>query len=188
MSSLRVPPVSSGSHSRLVGDAVVLSTFPAELKSQARAFYGDRARVERVLELTSTEGWTVRPDGHLSYWLAAPERRRYFKHGSLDAAQYMRQWQEDLGHVRAYARDAVPTELWPWLVRRTYVGEAERGNMEEFLARSRPQVHLRPGAWLSRRWSLAEARNLQAAGKLTGAIRHAVNMVLATLGEPPLAP
>jgi hypothetical protein len=127
--SLRAPPASSGSHSGSRATPSFLSAFPAELLSQARAFYRDRARVERILELTSAEEWTVRPNGHLSYSLAAPERRWCFKHGSLDAADYMRQWQDDLEHVHSHARDAVPTELWPWLVRRRYVGEADRGKM-----------------------------------------------------------
>src|SRR3954453_3253388 len=119
----------------LEGDAVLLSTFPAELQDQAQAFYGDRRRVDRVLDLATLSTWTVRPNGHLSWWLAAPERRWYFTDGALDASQYMRQWQTDLGHVHSYQRDAIVTELWPWLLRRGYVGERDRVLMEEFVAR-----------------------------------------------------
>jgi hypothetical protein len=171
---------------KLDADAVVLSTFPAELQNQARAFYGDRSRVDRILDLASPDAWTVRPNGHLSYWLAAPERRWYFKDGALDVAQYMRRWQEDLGHVHSYPRDAIVTELWPWLLRRRYAGERDRERMEEFLAHSRPDIHLRPGVSVSRRWSLGEAQRLKEAGALTGAVRGAVDTVLDTLGEPPL--
>ena len=171
----------------LDGDAVVLSTFPAELQGQARAFYGDRGRVDRVLDLASLLTWTVRPNGHLSWWLAAPERRWYFTDGALDASQYMHQWQTDLGHVHAYQRDAVVTELWPWLLRRGYVGERDRTLMEEFVARlPRPDAHLRPGVAVSRRWSLEEANRLHITGALTGALREAVDTLLDTLGEPPL--
>ena len=171
----------------LEGDAVLLSTFPAELQDQARAFYGDRGRVDRVLDLATLSTWTVRPNGHLSWWLAAPERRWYFTDGALDASQYMRQWQTDLGHVHSYQRDAVVTELWPWLLRRRYVGERDRTLMEEFVARlPRPDAHLRPGVAVSRRWSLEEANRLQTAGELTRALREAVDTLLDTLGEPPL--
>jgi hypothetical protein len=103
---------------RLDGDLALLSTFPAELQNQARAFHGDRSRVARVLELTSSHEGTVRPNGHFSYGLAAPERLWSFKHGSLDAEPYLRQWQEDLGHLRSYPRESVATRLWPCLVRR----------------------------------------------------------------------
>src|SRR3954470_16338766 len=72
----------------LDGDTVVLSTWPAELQRQARAFYGDRSRVTRVLGLVSADAWSAVPNGHLSYWLAGPERRWYFKGGSLDVEQY----------------------------------------------------------------------------------------------------
>jgi hypothetical protein len=172
---------------KLEGDAVVLSTFPAELQGQARAFYGDRSRVARVLDLASLAMWTVRPNGHLSWWLAAPERRWYFTDGSLDASQYMRQWQNDLGHVHSYRRDAVVTELWPWLLRRGYVGERDRTLMQEFVARlPRPDAHLRPGVAVSRRRSLEDANRLQAAGELASALRQAVETLLDTLGEPPL--
>jgi hypothetical protein len=47
----------------------------------------------------------VRPNGHPSYRLAAPERRRCFAHGTLDAPRYMHRWQEDLGAVHSYGAD-----------------------------------------------------------------------------------
>jgi hypothetical protein len=171
---------------KLDGDGVVLSTWPAELQDQARTFYGDPSRVVRVLDLASSGPWAARPNGHLSHWLAAPDRRWYFVGGSLDVAQYMRQWQEDLDEVRSYRRDAVVSELWPWLLRRGYAGEADRDLMEEFLARARPDVHLRPGVWVSRRWSMPDAQRLHEHGTLTNAVRAAVDTVLDTLGEPPL--
>src|SRR5262245_12673963 len=173
----------------LEGDAMLLSTWPAELQDQARAFYGDHSRVARLLDLTSADTWRVRPNGHFSYWLAAPERRWYFVDGSLDAAGYMHQWQQDLSEVRSYPSDQVATELWPWLLRRRYVGERDRPLMEEFVARvPRPDVHLRPGVWISRRWSLSDAQRLQQRGRLSGAVREAADTVLAALGEPPLGP
>jgi hypothetical protein len=172
---------------RLDGDVIVLSTWPAELQDQARVFYGDPSRVARVLDCASSGAWSARPNGHLSYWLAAPERRWYFVGGSLDVAQYMRQWEEDLSEVHSYRRDAVATELWPWLLRRGYAGERDRDLMEDFVARARPDVHLRPGVWLSRRWSMQDAQRLHERGGLTDAVRDAVETVLDTLGEPPLA-
>jgi len=173
----------------LEGDAVLLSTWPAELQPQARAFYGDPSRVSRILDLTSADVWSARPNGHLSYWLAAPERRWYFIGGSLDAEHCMHQWQADLHAVHSYPRAAVATELWPWLLRRRYVGDRDRALMEEFLARvPRPDVHLRPGVWVSRRWSLSDAQRLHQSGQLTGAVRAAVDTVLDALGEPPLGP
>jgi hypothetical protein len=171
----------------LEGDRVVLSTWPAELQGQARAFYAEPSRVARVLDLASAGPWSVRPNGHLAYWLAPPDRRWYFQDGSLDAARYMHQWQEDLSEVHAYKRDEVPTGLWPWLRRRGYAGERDRPLMEEFLARApRPDVHLRPGVWVSRRWSLPDAAGLHGRGELARAVREAVDTVLDTLGEPPL--
>ena len=171
----------------LDGEEVVLSTWPGELQDQARAFYGDPSRVDRLLDLTAAGPWSALPNGHLSYWLAAPERRWYFQHGSLDPAQYMHQWQEDLGEVRSHPRDDVATELWPWLLRRGYAGERDRPLMEDFVARApRPDVHLRPGVWVARRWSPAEAHGLRERGELRRAVREAVDTMLDTLGEPPL--
>jgi hypothetical protein len=118
--------------------------------------------------------------------LAPVARRWYFIDGSLDAADYMRQWQDDLSEVHGYPRDAVATELWPWLLRRGYAGERDRPRMEEFLAHARPEVHLRPGVWVSRTWPLDEAARLHERGELVRAVREAVGTALATLGEPPL--
>jgi hypothetical protein len=70
---------------RLEGDTVVLNTWPAELQPQARSFYGDPFRVDRALALVSAEPWSARPNGHLSYWLAAPKLRWYWDGGWLDA-------------------------------------------------------------------------------------------------------
>jgi len=99
----------------------------------------------------------------------------------------MHQWQDDLDHVHSYSRDAVVTELWPWLLRRGYVGERDLALMEEFVSRlPRPDAHLRPGVAVRRRWALEDANRLQAEGGLTTALREAVATVLDTLGEPPL--
>ena len=99
----------------------------------------------------------------------------------------MRQWQQDLGAVHSYRRDAVVTEFWPWLLRRGYAGEPDRERMEEFLTRvPRPDVHLRPGVHLSRRWPLADARRLHERDRFARSVREAVDSLLDTLGESPL--
>jgi hypothetical protein len=49
-------------------------------------------------------------------------------------------------------------------------------------------VHLRPGVWVSRRWSIPEIQQLHDDGTLTQAARDAVATVLDALGEAPLTP
>jgi hypothetical protein len=161
------------------GGRVELRTWPAELVDQAVTFYGDPARGARLLAFCASSPWTMKPNGHLSYWQAPVDRRWYFAGGLRDAGEYLEGWNEDVDRVGGYDAATVEDELWPWLCERGYAGgEEDRRRMREFLDGARQQVHLRPGVELCFRWPAAEAGR-----GLRRAIREQVDAVLEVLGE-----
>ena len=163
--------------------SVVLRAWPAELKEQALAFYGDRARTDGVIELSASSAWHAEPRGHLAYWLASPDQRWYFDGGRLALPDYLEAWREDLDRVGGHSRHSVRDHLWPWLCERGYAGGAyDEALMQEFLAHAPPSVHLRPAVRLTYRWSAEQAGD----DGFRAAVRREVDRLLLALGEAPL--
>lgn len=187
---VRLPAAATAQRLTLARDddgGVLLRIWPAELKEQALAFYGEPARTEGVLALCASSSWRAEPRGHLAYWLAAPGERWYFDGGRLALPAYLEAWREDLGRIGGHPRHSVREGLWPWLCERGYAGGAyDNALMEDFLSHAPPDVHLRPAVRLTHRWEQDEAAELTAAGGFRASVRREADRVLLALGESPL--
>jgi hypothetical protein len=168
------------------GDTLILRTWLAELKPQAKALYRtDRA--QRLIKLLSDAGalWHARPNVHLAFRNAAGPLRLY-PHCPLEAAEYVHRWSgDDFAWVGAHPREELRSSLWPWLRSRRYAGPEDDEQVDAFLDRlGRRDVHLRPSLEVTRYWPWAEALELDERGALTGDVRSAVAALLSALREP----
>jgi hypothetical protein len=177
-------------------DRLTLHMWPGELKPQAEHLYAG-GHAERLCGLASATGaldglepaaWRVEPQPLLGF-RNAPKRTRVYLTCRLDTMAYVRRWQgEDWSRVGAHHRDTIRSELWPWLLERGYASEPDAARLDPFLrALGRRFAHLRPSMHVARSWSWEQARRLEDEGLLAGAIRDAVNTVLAALEEPSLS-
>jgi hypothetical protein len=186
-----IPPDRSGKHATLtpagvrstqrlgpgtVGGGVVVFTWPAELREQARYVYrGDRGA--RLLEAAAAGGWDVDTRPHLAYWLAPARDRLYMNpQPSMMVGEYVARWAGPDGRmIGGHRLDTVRDELWPWLLERGYATDQDTELLEPFLGRVRKgnrDAHLRPGLRLMRRWSPEAVAELDRAGKLAEHIRR----------------
>jgi hypothetical protein len=166
------------------GEGLVLCTWPAELKEQAREFY--RAdRVARFLHFLAEENpaWRAEPKPQLAFRSAAASQRVYLR-CDLDIEEYVNRWLgDDFTKVGEHSRDEVVPGLWPWLQRRGY--DAPSGELAAFVARlGRRPAFLRPGIALERPWPWADAEELDRRGALASEIRNEITGVLSALREP----
>ena len=169
----------------LEGDRLALCTWPGELKAQAQALYASD-RGERLLELLgSGDGWSAVPLPHLAFNGSRRADRFYFS-CSLSIEEYIAGWSrgEDLEMVGGHAREAVPSELWPWLCERGYADGSDAGDLDRFmeaLRRRNAQAHLRPGIEMT--WHLDHG-GPDDAEALSTEIRTAVSTLALALREP----
>ncbi|MGZ4305630.1 MAG: hypothetical protein ACXVSL_12290 [Solirubrobacteraceae bacterium] len=165
------------------GRFVSVDAQPGDTLTQARVLYGhldDHGR-DALLELGSTPGWSVAPAFHLgtprsATWLEVETP------GGL--ARYLDFWRT---HIGEYGQR--PAEEWPAILKRL---AAEQIVPESYPERyrsqvgDRPDVHPRPGLQINRYWSAPDARQLELEGRLADEVRHAVNRMLAAIGETPI--
>jgi hypothetical protein len=168
------------------GDTLILRTWLAELKPQAKALYRtDRA--ERLRQLLSEPRalWCARPNVHLSFRSAAAALRLY-PHCRLEVSEYVQRWSgDDFAWVGLHPRDELRSSLWPWLRNRRYAGPEDDDQLDAFFNRlGRRDVHLRPSLEVTRYWPWSEAVELDERGALTGDVRSAVAELLSALSEP----
>jgi hypothetical protein len=164
---------------------LALYTWPAELKSQAKALY-QTARTYRLLDFARHPGpWQATTNVHLAFRLAPPSQRLYMT-CRLGLADYIRRWQgDDFTQIREHPYDHVREDLWPWLKERQYASPEDDHKLDGFLQHlGRRPAHLRPGIQLQRLWPQASAADLDQAGTLISEIRRAVAEVLTVLDEP----
>ena len=200
-----IPPDRSGRHAMLkaagvrstqrlglgnVGGGVVVFTWPAELREQARYVYSG-GRGARLLEAAAAGGWDVDTRPHLAYWLAPARDRLYMNPQPwMTVGEYVARWAGPDGEkIGGHHLDTVRDELAPWLLERGYATDEDTELLEPFLERARKRnrdAHLRPGLRLLRRWSREQVAELDRAGELAERIRDAVNELLAAVGDPPL--
>jgi hypothetical protein len=168
------------------GDTLALFTYPAELKSQAKAFYRSR-RVQRLGKFLAehSEAWHARPNVHLAYWNARPAQRLYLT-CDLKIAEYVRRWStDDFAYIHSYPAGSIKDDLWPWLQKRGYASAEDDVRLDSFLERlGRREVHLRPSIAVRRSWAWPQAVELDERGVLAAAIRESVTELLTTLEEP----
>jgi hypothetical protein len=167
-------------------EGLVLRTWPAELKPQAKAMYlaGRVARLVKFLA-EDKQPWQARPNVHLAYRSSSAHERLYLTY-RCGTTEYLHRWiGDDFAHVGEHPRDSIRSDLWPWLLRRDYADPADEQGLIEFIARlgKRPAL-LRPGIALKRLWPWEQAEELNRHGELVGEIRAAITDVLTALDEP----
>ncbi|MGH3244739.1 MAG: hypothetical protein ACRDOI_00775 [Trebonia sp.] len=168
------------------GEGLVLCTWLAELKEQAREFY--RAdRVARFLDFLAGKGqaWRAEPRPQLAFRSALPSQRVYLR-CELGIEEYVNRWLgDDFAQVGEHARDQVLPGLWPWLRKRGYAAPSDEPKLAAFITRlgKRP-AFLRPGIALERLWPWADTEELDRRGALASEISDAITDVLTTLREP----
>jgi hypothetical protein len=167
-------------------EGLALSTKPAELKPQAKAFYRT-VNAQQLLDLLARrpEAWRARPNAHLAFRNASPGQRLYLT-CRLPVTNYIRRWMgDDFTQIRAYHRDEVRESLWPWLRERQYAAPEDDQELEEFINRlGRRDAHLRPSIEIWRIWPWAYAVEADERGTLVGEISTAITELLTALGEP----
>jgi hypothetical protein len=177
----------------IADERLTLHLWPGELKRQAEQLYaGDKA--ERLAELLdgttgADDSWSVQPQPLLGF-RNAPVRTRVYLTCSLSPGEYARRWQgEDWKKVGAHHRNHIRSELWPWLLDRSYASPCDEPRLDPFLrALGRRFAHLRPSIHVSRSWPWEQAEALDDEGRLPAEIGGSVNRVLEILGEPLLRP
>jgi hypothetical protein len=159
--------------------AVCLYMYPADTLGQSRAFYSDPSSVRAVLALRS-QGWSIGPNFHWGFmaggyaWIKTP----------LPVDDYCTYWTNEIGTTRELGR-AEWESYWARLESARIVEKADKEAFDQEFTRSqRHKAHPRPGICCEYRWSLAEARRLDAHGKLVETVRARVNQMLAALGAP----
>jgi O-acetyl-ADP-ribose deacetylase len=167
-------------------DSLALSTFPAELKPQAKALY-QTSRAQRLMDFVAEHpgAWQAMPNLQLAF-RNAPVAQRLFPHCHLDITEYVHRWSgNDFAQVGAHRHDEIRENLWPWLRGRKYAGPQDGQQLDEFLGRlGRRDAHLRPGITVRRIWPWAQAVDLDEHGALAGEVRAAVTELLTALDEP----
>jgi hypothetical protein len=166
------------------GEGLMLCTWPAELKAQAKEFYR-AGRVARFLDFLAEkdQAWRAEPRAQLAFRSALPRQRVYLR-CDLGIEDYVNRWLgDDYAQVGEHSRDEVLPGLWPWLRERGYAAPSDE--LAAFLARlgKRP-AFLRPGTALERLWPWADAEELDRRAALAGEIRDAITDVLSALREP----
>jgi hypothetical protein len=167
-------------------DTLILRTWLAELKPQAKALYRT-VRAQRLIKLLSEPRavWHARANVHLAFRNAAAPLRLY-PHCRLEAIEYVKRWSgDDFAWAGAHPRRELRSTLWPWLRSHQYAGPEDDEQVDAFLDRlGRRDVHLRPSLEVTRFWPWAEAVELDERGALTGDVRSAVVALLSALSEP----
>ena len=83
-----------------------LHLYPADTLEQARVFYRDPGRVERMLALRGS-GWQIEPNFHWGYWA----RGLCWTTSSLTTDEYASYWIERIGDTRELRHDEWDGEL-----------------------------------------------------------------------------
>lgn len=170
--------------------SVVLGMWPAELAPQYRRVYADPKKVENLITLCEQPGWELHPNFHLSYWLAAPDKR-WYPVPTLSGPTYALQWIEDFKDKRAGRRDReaiADKSFTAWLVERSYATRSELASLTDWLqSMPREQADIRPSIAVRRTWRLNDAAARGGADAFSLDVQKAIGQVLEALGEPHLA-
>lgn len=165
-----------------------LACWPAEMVKEAEHLYGSDERVSRLIALSQRRGWEVIPNPHLSFF-RAPRQRRCYLTCTLDPAAYLRSWRGKDRRFGRYPREEVEgSEFWDWLLEEGYADPTDRADFDRLLAEPQPRFDLRASVEVVRVWTWNEALELDdREGALAGAVRNALDELLAVLDEPTVA-
>jgi HKD family nuclease len=168
--------------SRMGWPKVHLEIYPADTLSQAKVLYPqlDAPTRRLLLDLSRVSKWNVGSNFHVGV-----RRSGHVHDGSpTNLRRYVDYWQANLGEHRQ--RDQ--QDWGPILRRLANAGAVSRGYPNQFeteIGRRSP-VAPRPGLKMTRTWSQTEVADLEQGGRLSGAVREAVEEALRALGERPL--
>jgi len=167
------------------GANVALSLYPADTLTQARAFYSHPTALAGLRELRRESEWDAAPNFHFGHI----RRGLCWTCNRTDLDRYVDIW---TGRIKQGKEHELPQEqweaYWAWLEsERIACAEDKPGFDHTFTDSKRSKASPRPGIWLCRRWTLAEAERLDnSRGELTRQVREALDAALTAFGEPPL--
>lgn len=165
-------------------EQVELAMFPADTLSQARAFFTNPAAVAGVAKLHGQPGWDAGPNFHFGHM----QRGYCWTTSERPLDEYLQLWTAEIHSAGNVPREEWD-DLWAWLEAERIATPADRPEFDRhFTQTQRQTASPRPGLWLARRWTLAEAEALDSRGALHGEVREALNAALVAFGEPPLKP
>lgn len=168
--------------SRAGWPSVDLEIYPADTLGQARVFYPQLDVPTRgvLLGLSRISEWSVRSNFHVGVQRSG----HVHDESATSLRRYVDYWRAHLDEYRERDRQ----DWGPILQRLVDAGVVSRGYPNQFeneIGRRNP-VAPRPGLKMTRTWSRTEVADLERAGRLSRAVRDAVDEALRALGEPPL--
>jgi hypothetical protein len=156
------------------GARVGLHLYPADTLTQARALYGEQARLKRLLDMRSN-GWSIGPNFHFGFMT----KGLTWTHTTLDTDTYVAYWAERIEQLGALRRDDWRQEL-DRLRRDGIVNDDDVEQFQrDFTNTDRNHATPRPGLRLERAWDLTDALKPDFPVEL----RTTLQNVLRALGE-----
>jgi hypothetical protein len=163
------------------GSAACLLMYPGDTLGQSRDLYADAASVNDLLALRGS-GWSITPNFHWGFmatgyaWATTP----------LSVREYCNYWAHNMANTREVSR-AEWEGYWATLEEAQIVEAADKAEFDSiFTNTSRQKAHPRPGIRCEYRWSLKDAKHLDAGNKFVKLVRDRVNELLNALGAPPI--
>jgi hypothetical protein len=158
-------------------DTISLAVYPADTLTQAREFYAHSESVAGVRQLISEEGWYV---GHNFHW-AHMQAGYAWGHGEIDPSDYLDIWVAEIKDATVVDREEWP-EYFDWLVEKMIAIASDRDEFDRhFTDTNRTTATPRPGLEVARQWTIAEAEDLDSAGKLVAQVEEAFARMRAAL-------
>jgi hypothetical protein len=169
------------------GEAIVVSFWPAELKTQAIYLY-DRGRAKGMVNAGRESGWSVEGRPQLAFRNSSPQLRLYLEPVAVPDAvdRYVGRWSGgDFRRIGAHARPALITHFWPWLKDAGYASRDDDDALGAFLrVLGDRDAFFRAALSFTQRWSREVGETQQ--GLAT--IRAAINKPLTAAGEARFEP
>lgn len=164
-------------------ETLSLELWPAHVKSQAQALYGN-SRAHRTLGALNGQRLgrgqiQVTPD--LFVRSRAPRVHVSFKVHLEDVSEYIAFWAQNVSAIHQYEATALPLD---WLVEHGLITARRSDEAREVIAAKRCRgVMLQPGLSIAVSWPWTDAVKLDDDDHLVGELRAALTEVLAALGE-----
>jgi hypothetical protein len=139
------------------------------------------------VDLASEAGWSVYTTPHIAFW-QAPAHQRLYLEPRIDLKQYVELWKgSGWSKIGGHPSEDLRGTLWRWLKEQGCASAADDSARDDFLKilAGRQQVHLRPGLYLKREWSVGEV-SAWSTVRLATEVRTEVNRALGGIGEPML--
>jgi hypothetical protein len=155
-------------------DGVTLGLYPGDTLTQARALYGDAARVQRLLTLRES-GWQLRPNFHFGFM----EKGLTWTTSTLGVESYVAYWVERINTLQRYPREDWDTELARLIADGIFAPEDQAQFDSDFRKTQRQEAYPRPTVAVTRSWRSLESERTEFSSELRTAVREVLN----ALGE-----